>query len=128
MISPDIVPTKSDFACNILQDHGSYCFKILQEFFLGAIVSFHLLPLPLLTLSHAHMHMISLSLSLPPSLASCTSERKVCAHHNGLVRSGLLERSMKCHRHRPLSYWACSVCGHMTCSSSSLRKMLVLKH
>ena len=25
----------SDLACKILQDHGSYCFKILQEFFLG---------------------------------------------------------------------------------------------
>ena len=24
-----------DLACKILQDHGSYCFKILQEFFLG---------------------------------------------------------------------------------------------
>ena len=24
----------SDLACTILQDHGSYCFKILQEFFL----------------------------------------------------------------------------------------------
>ena len=25
----------SDLACKILQDHGSQCFKILQEFFLG---------------------------------------------------------------------------------------------
>ena len=25
----------SDLACKILQGHGSYCFKILQEFFLG---------------------------------------------------------------------------------------------
>ena len=27
-----------DLACKILQDHGSYCFKILQEFFLGSLV------------------------------------------------------------------------------------------
>ena len=27
-----------DLACKILQDHGSYCFKILQEFFLGLSV------------------------------------------------------------------------------------------